>query len=477
MNCAALQRGLRPRMIFHLAEVARTLYIACRSGCLGGIINLRVNSVYEVFQPMRTVKSWWVAPVLLVLLAGCRPSSSDRLDGAWAGFAYSPGGEIVDLTYNVTAVADSFVMTVEMPQGPLPTEQFRIRDGEMSFVMNPTFRMECRLLREESGLYKGGCIDGERRVGPMVVAPPGQTVAATDLDVDKVFEVWGLSRADYELEHYGRRRTEKANLENMLEAAPAGRLVEVDGREVYLVEQGEGGVTVVLEAGLGDDHTVWRTLQDTLATFARVVAYDRAGLGQSAAVPDPRTPGQVADELHALLQRAGVPPPYVLVGHEAGGLYVRAFAARHPDRVAGLVLIDPAHEQLGARWRALDAASWDDYVQKKKAFHQVLPGAIGAEFEAYAALLEAGQFPEAAALPNVPTVVITGARPAEAPRWVGETPAGVQAKREVHAAWAARRPLTTHRVTENAGPYVHHEDPGVVVEAIREVVEAARAEQ
>jgi pimeloyl-ACP methyl ester carboxylesterase len=82
-----------------------------------------------------------------------------------------------------------------------------------------------------------------------------------------------------------------------------------------------------------------------VAEVTRACAYDRAGFGWSDAGPLPRTAGVIADELHTLLLRAAVRPPYVLVGHSFGGLVVRIFAARHPEQTAGLVLVDPAHPE------------------------------------------------------------------------------------------------------------------------------------
>src|SRR5215831_5828939 len=73
-----------------------------------------------------------------------------------------------------------------------------------------------------------------------------------------------------------------------------------------------------------------------IAKFARVVAYDRAGLGGSELGPEPRSYKQIADELHTMLQRGGFSPPYVLVGHSMGGAHIRAFAHFYKDEVAGL---------------------------------------------------------------------------------------------------------------------------------------------
>jgi pimeloyl-ACP methyl ester carboxylesterase len=85
----------------------------------------------------------------------------------------------------------------------------------------------------------------------------------------------------------------------------------------------------------------WSELQHTLEKSFRLVSYDRAGLGWSELGPMPRTADRIVDELHELLERAAIPPPYVLVGHSFGGLTMPLFAARFPDQVAGRVLIDP----------------------------------------------------------------------------------------------------------------------------------------
>src|SRR5947208_13909012 len=85
----------------------------------------------------------------------------------------------------------------------------------------------------------------------------------------------------------------------------------------------------------------WSNLQRELTESYRVVSYDRAGLGWSDLGPMPRTADRIVDELHRLLQQAAIPPPYVLVGHSFGGLTMPLFAARFPEEVAGMVLVDP----------------------------------------------------------------------------------------------------------------------------------------
>ncbi|HEY3437395.1 MAG TPA: alpha/beta hydrolase [Actinotalea sp.] len=119
-----------------------------------------------------------------------------------------------------------------------------------------------------------------------------------------------------------------------------GRLVEVDGHTMHLYCTGTGSPTVVLESGLGGTSTLWNRITTQVSATTRVCAYDRAGQAWSDATGTPRDGTTIATELRALLDTAGEAGPFVLVGHSAGGPYVMAFAAQHPDDVAGMVLLD-----------------------------------------------------------------------------------------------------------------------------------------
>jgi pimeloyl-ACP methyl ester carboxylesterase len=126
---------------------------------------------------------------------------------------------------------------------------------------------------------------------------------------------------------------------------------------MHLDARGAGTPTVILEAGIAATSLSWSLVQPEIAKFTRVVSYDRAGLGWSDAGPTPRTLESMFREFEALLAAAAILPPYILVGHSFGGLLMRAWTFRHPERVAGMVLIDPASlEYWGAcseyeRWR------------------------------------------------------------------------------------------------------------------------------
>ena len=124
--------------------------------------------------------------------------------------------------------------------------------------------------------------------------------------------------------------------------APPGRLIDLGTHRLHLRCTGQAAPTVIFDAALGGSSLSWSLVQPAVGQVTRACAYDRAGFGWSDAGPLPRTVGRIADELFDVLRLAGVPGPYVLVGHSFGGLVMRMFAARHRDQVAGLVLIEPA---------------------------------------------------------------------------------------------------------------------------------------
>jgi len=135
---------------------------------------------------------------------------------------------------------------------------------------------------------------------------------------------------------------------------PPGRMIPgPDGGRTHIHEAGEGGPTVILEAGLAATSLNWRGLHQRLSAFTRCVAYDRRGLGWSDPCSTPRTPEQIAAELRETLRSAGIEPPYVLVGHSFGGFVVRAYAVDFPEDVAGIVLVDPATPEEVLRQRHL----------------------------------------------------------------------------------------------------------------------------
>ncbi len=126
----------------------------------------------------------------------------------------------------------------------------------------------------------------------------------------------------------------------------AGEMIDIGGRQLHVLRRGQGAPTVVLEAGGAMSSAMWWPFQDRLAALTTVVCYDRAGLGNSEPAQLPRSMQDRTADLAAMLTVADIAGPYVLVGLSYGGPLIRLFAAQHPQQTAGLVLVDIPHEAV-----------------------------------------------------------------------------------------------------------------------------------
>lgn len=127
---------------------------------------------------------------------------------------------------------------------------------------------------------------------------------------------------------------------------PVGRMIDVGGYKLHMIDSQVGPQTVILDADMGKNTLDWCLVQPELAKYARVITYDRAGYGWSDVSRLPRTCENIAEELHTLLHRAQVPAPYILVGDGFGAINMQLFACRYPDEVAALILVDNAMQDV-----------------------------------------------------------------------------------------------------------------------------------
>lgn len=226
---------------------------------------------------------------------------------------------------------------------------------------------------------------------------------------------------------------------------------------------GTGSPAVVFESGLGDGREAWKPLFADVGKFATVFAYDRSGYGDSRATVEDRSAREIVEELRALLKAAHVEPPYVLVGHSIGGLYANLFARMHPDEVAGVVLVDARPPDFSERCKAAGAL-----VCAPPAW--LMPFVGGGSLAEYKwAPKGMQQVRDAAPFPPVPLVVVTGThKPFEGKAfndlWL-----------ETQAEMSRLSPYGRHVICDHCGHYVHQDDPALVVEAVRDVVERSRA--
>ena len=126
-------------------------------------------------------------------------------------------------------------------------------------------------------------------------------------------------------------------------------LIDVGGHRLYYRTSGEGSPTVIIEPGTGASSELYSLLEQGINKFTRVILYDRSGLGRSEPGSLSTDGPEVARQLHTLLQRENIPGPFILLGHSFGGIYIRHFAARFSDEVAGLIFVDSSHPEQNKR--------------------------------------------------------------------------------------------------------------------------------
>jgi pimeloyl-ACP methyl ester carboxylesterase len=222
---------------------------------------------------------------------------------------------------------------------------------------------------------------------------------------------------------------------------------------------GRGTRTVILESGLGDTLDVWKSVQPLIAAgCARTLSYNRAGYLGSDNSNDPRDAQSIVAELRAELARQKIKPPYVLVGHSLGGLYMQYFARNYPDEVAGLVLVDSTHwqEQLSMGNQP------NTPYNSRTAVTLFMPWIMRREINDSVA---AGQQVHASPMAGeVPTIVLSSTRgPA------GETPAARALAARLQDEIAADYPSAAHVRVDDSGHYIQKDHPEVVVEAARKL--------
>jgi pimeloyl-ACP methyl ester carboxylesterase len=230
-------------------------------------------------------------------------------------------------------------------------------------------------------------------------------------------------------------------------------------RVVRRVEAGAGEPAVVLEAGRGNGAESWRRVMPLLASHVRVVAYDRAGLGGSAAAPGLVLIDRQIDDLASVVTGLAA-GPCVLAGHSWGGILVQLLAFRRPGLVAGLVLVDPGHEEMESGLPVpvrLGMRAW------RAAFPDELRHDVPATFAALQELRGA-----ATPFPDVPVVVLSAAR---------GFPRGFRAHwTSLQAGLAAAAARGRHVVVDGTGHNIPKNRPGVVAETIMAVVAQVRGD-
>jgi len=281
--------------------------------------------------------------------------------------------------------------------------------------------------------------------------------------------------------------------------AMAGKLVNVDGLKMHIDCTGDGSPAVILDSGLGDSYISWRKVQPEIAKFTRVCSYDRAGLGYSDSSNEPRTSKVIAKQLHALLQAAQIPPPYILVGHSMGGYDVRLYASLYRNEVVGMVLVDASHPDQENRFPPELKGMEGSWLREAEFFEYTTPLGIPrllgfcdenpvvraadcnfqtaregvAELKAFTT--SAAQAAGTGSLGDMPLAVLS--HDPDKP----SSELAPDLNKAVNQAWDKMQDELAHLSTrgtrviaENSSHYIQSDRPDVVIEAVRNVTQQVR---
>lgn len=248
--------------------------------------------------------------------------------------------------------------------------------------------------------------------------------------------------------------------------------VQVDrkGYSLQVEQQGQGAVTVVFESGFGQGAGAWNDVIADLGAECRCIAYARAGLGKSGTDGKPKTIGQHLQDLAAVMDALVPDRKVILVGHSYGGLLATEFARAHPERVQGLVLVDPA--TMGQR-HAFKQANGERVLADDKALLSMLPPNMAEDYKLLIAQLDSTAAAAPRAQPDVPVALLTSTQVAAEPFVFEETAQGKALWKQQHAALFAGFSRGTHQYFAT-GHNIHRENPKAVADAIRAIASASR---
>jgi len=303
-----------------------------------------------------------------------------------------------------------------------------------------------------------------------------------------------------------------ATSRDRLRFLPPGKVIQIDGKNWHYQVMGKGHLTVIVDSGSGGTHLDWQLVQSEVAKFTIILTYDRAGYGWSDLSSKPRTAEQVVGELRQLLREVEIEPAYVLVGMSLSGLFSRLFAYHYPEEVAGMVLVDVAHEKMyeetPVKWVELNKRLEGllthvvpimgrigllrllvtfDSVPMAAGLFQKFPPSIrplakalysqtqfGKTFAQESAAVsismnQVKQIRQTKPFPDIPLIVLSAGKPE-----FDITQDVLQKLQELHADLANESPQGVHIVAHESGHAIQLDKPELVIDAIRQVVEKVR---
>lgn len=254
------------------------------------------------------------------------------------------------------------------------------------------------------------------------------------------------------------------------------RFVDIDGHRQHILDIGEGSPVVIFITGAGVELNNFNTVQTEIATLTRTLSYDRAGIGLSEEINTERSVDHFANELNEILVKEKIDPPYLLVSHSLGGFIARWFVHTYPEKVAGMVLIDPAYEGFMDTLR--NTRSAEQRRRMKDMVDLGISNAPKTTRKELELLKKDEELMRSTRLPlNIPITMLTSGRFSEKERKEGSTAEDISKWVQFHERLKVQAPQMKHLVTEKSGTFIHQEEPELVIDQIKTILEEIRRKQ
>jgi pimeloyl-ACP methyl ester carboxylesterase len=247
-------------------------------------------------------------------------------------------------------------------------------------------------------------------------------------------------------------------------------MVDIDGFKLFLKIKGEGKPTIIFENAMGGTSDFWDSIQATLSKITSVVTYDRAGNGKSEMSPFPRTNERMAQELHILLDKEEIDPPYILVASSYGAFISRTFSSLYPQEVAGMVLIEPVHEDLLPEMRkARTEEEWNQYIGIMDQMAENAPEGPKQEWSQYFNNSDAVRKIK---LPDdISIILLTSTRFSEREKQMMYREDDIKKKYDLHKKWLNGKKNVKHLTTKKSGHNIAGREPELIIDSVIEILE------
>ena len=256
--------------------------------------------------------------------------------------------------------------------------------------------------------------------------------------------------------------------------------IDVGGYKLNICCFGKGKPAVIIEAGAGcptvETGGSWRAVIPAIAPTTQVCLYDRAGLGLSDRAPEQdlsgRTSQDMVKDLHTLLDKAGIPAPYILVGHSIGGYNVRLYASQYPEEVAGMVLVDSTHPDTWSKFSAALPPEQPDEPESLRDARSVADPQDPDDPEKMDVVTSAAQVRATGLLGDLPLVVLTHTPGIKNPNLQTDLSDKLdRVWQDLQIDLAGLSSNSTHIIAAHAGHFIQVDEPQLVIDAILKVMD------